>query len=171
MFCIGDKIVYGSMGVCTVVDVGVPDLPDALHMCYTLKPDYVANSKVYAPIENNPVSMRALLSPKEAQSLIDSMPQIEPFPPGEEKQQLLNTYRSAIRSADIFILARLLKTLHAKRQLLIQQKKMLSSVEKEYFGAAEKMFFGELAATLKIAVDAVPDYIAARIGSAEQVAS
>ena len=163
MFAVGDMIVYGSMGVCTVMDIGTPDFPGADRECYILKPHYVANSKVYAPIEANPVSMRPLLSPEQAQTLIDSMPQIQSFPTDKEKQELYGTYRSVIKSADSFLLAKLLKTLYEKKQMILQQRKIVPSAEKEYFDTAEKMLFGEIAVALEMPYDQVEDYVSSQL--------
>ena len=165
MFSIGDEIIYGSMGVCSIMDIGLPDISGATRTCYILKPHYVANSKVYAPIENNPVIMRHLLSTAEVQSLIDSMPEIKAFPEDKEKQALYETYRAAIKSADSFMLAKLLKTLREKKAKVLEQKKVVSSVEKEMHDTAEKMLHGEIATALSIPLENVENYIVTRIGT------
>lgn len=164
MFSVGDKVIYGSMGVCTVVDIAVPDLPGAHQTCYVLEPRYVANSKVYAPVGQSAVCMRVLLTPEEAQSLIDSLPGIGAFPAGGERQALYNTCRSAIKSADSHLLAKLIKTLYEKKERAAGQRKLLPSTEKAYFDTAEKMLYGELAVVLGIPMDEVGGYIEERLG-------
>lgn len=164
MFAIGDEIVYGGMGVCTVMDICVPDLPGKPRRCYILKPHYVANAKVYAPVEENPVNMRPLLTAAQAQTLIDDMPGIAGFAQPQEKQELYNACRGAIKSADSVQLARLVKTLYQKRLQVLAQKKIVPSAEKEYFDTAEKMLCGEIAAALQMPIEEVQGYIADRIG-------
>lgn len=172
MFSVGDEIVYGSMGVCTVMEIGLPDIPGATRECYVLHPRYVANSKVYAPIEDNPVRMRAMLTADEAQELIDSLPAIQSFPRGSDKQELYNTCKNAIRSTDSFLLAKLLKTLHENKVRLVGMKKIVPSTEKEYFDTAEKMLHGEIAAALGMPLSKVKEYISSRLEPApEQVAA
>lgn len=163
MFAVGEKIVYGGMGVCTVTDIGVPDLPGAARTCYVLKPDYVANARVYAPVAENPVQMRLLLTKEEAEKLVDSLPQITAFPAGQEKQELHNTCKSVIKSADSFLLAKLVKTLYEKKKALVAQKKNMASAEKDYFDTAERLLHGELASALGLDIDQVQDYIARRL--------
>lgn len=163
MFSIGDKIVYGSMGVCTVEDVGLPDIPGVLRECYTLKPHYVANSKVYAPIEDNPVRMRRLLTQAEVRDLIDSMPEMQPFPHSRDKQEFYETCKNAIRSCDSFLLAKLLKTLHENKVRLLEMKKTVPSTEKDYFDTAEKMLHGEIATALQMPLCEVEGYISAHL--------
>lgn len=152
---------YGSTGVCKVVDIATPDLPGA-RKSYVLEPLHVANSKIYAPVDDNPVPMRSLLTPEEAQSLIDSLPEIQALPGAKEKDALRETCRGAIKSADCLLLARLLKTLYEKKQVVLQQKKIVPSAEKEYFDTAERILFGEIAAVLRIPYDEVKDYIETR---------
>lgn len=171
MFSVGDRIVYGSMGVCTVLDIGLPDIPGATRECYMLKPHYVANSKVYAPIENNPVRMRPLLSEAEAQALVDSMPDLEPFPRGKDKQELYETCKNAIRSCDSFLLAKLLKTLYENKVRLVGLKKTVPSTEKDYFDTAEKMLHGEIAAALQMPLCEVEGYISARVEPPQAVSA
>lgn len=163
MFSIGEQVVYGSIGVCTVRGKGVPDMPGATRECYVLEPHYVAHSKVYAPIEDNPVKIRSLLSVSEVEELVDSMPEIKTFPQNKERQEQYNTYRSVIKSADSFLLAKLLKTLHEKKVKCVEMKKPLPGAEKDFLDTAEKMLHGEMAAALQIPMDQVLDYIESRL--------
>lgn len=164
MFSVGDKVMYGSTGVCTIIDICVPDLPGTPRECYILKPQYVPNSKIYAPVENNPTNIRPLLTPSQAQSLIDNLDELAPFPADMDKQEMHETCRSAVKSADCSILARLLKTLYEKRVRLSEQRKTIPIAEKEYFDTAEKMLHGEFATVLQIPIDEVDGYIADRLG-------
>lgn len=167
MFSVGDQIIYGSMGVCRVTGIGLPDMPGAEQKCYVLEPAYVANSRVYAPVENNPVKMRRLLTRQEAAALIESLPDIKPFPPGREKQELYSTYRSAIKSANSLELARLLKTLYEKKRQLAPQNKNIPVAEKEYLDTAVKVLHGEIAIVLDIPLEEVEEYIQGRLQKGE----
>ena len=161
MFRIGDRIVYGGMGVCTVQDICVPDFMKKPRQCYILKPHYIANAKVYAPVKENPVKMRRLLTPAEARELIDQIPDTDGFSLDCEKQELHNTYRSVIRSADSLMLVRLIKTLYLKKARVLEQKKVVPSAEKEYSETAEKMLFGEISTALQMPMDQVQGYFTA----------
>lgn len=172
MFSVGDKIVYGSMGVCTIESIGIPDMPGATRECYVLKPHYVANSKVYAPVETSKVRMRHLLTAQQVQELIDGMPKMEALAPGEDRQELYNTCREAIKSADSTLLARLLKTLYDRRTKIVAQRKIVPSAEKEFFDTAEKVLYGEIADALQMPIAKVETYISGRLdGDASFLAS
>ena len=163
MFAVGDKIVYGGMGVCAVEDITVPDLPGFTRECYVLKPLYQANSKVYAPIEENPVKMRRLMPQQQAQTLIDGLPRMESLDMGADRQTVHDTCRRVIKSADSFMLARLLKTLYNKKRQVALQKKTMPGAEKEFFDTAERILFGELAAVLCIPMEQVEQHISLRL--------
>lgn len=169
MFSIGEEIVYGGMGVCTVTDVGVPDVPGMERTCYVLRPHYVANSKVYAPVEGGRVAMRALLTRAEAQDLIDQMPDLRALPVSKERQEQYGAYRNALKSADSVLLARLIKTLYEKRQRLKEQSKTVPTAEKEVFDSAERLLYGELATALHIPLEDVEPYIGDRLAAAPEV--
>ncbi len=149
-----------------MTDIGVPDLPGAERECYILKPHYVPNSKVYAPIKENPVQMRYLISAQEAQELVDTLPNLDVFVPSGEKQEMHNTFRNAVKEADCLTLAKLLKTLHIKKFQILEQRKMLPSMEKEYFDVAERMLFGEIAISLGIPLEQVKEIIVEQLNAA-----
>ena len=175
MFVVGEDIIYGNMGVCRVEGITVPDFYPTKRECYVLRPLYMANSKVYTPVEDGPMALRPLMSAEEGQSLIDGMPDMETLPSDMEKQELQNACREATKSGDFLFLARLVKTLHEKKAVMAAIKKNISSVEKECFDSAESILYGELAVVLDIPVEEVGSYVLGRLtvdvpGSAEGIA-
>ncbi len=156
---------YGSMGVCAVEDIAVPDLPGFTRKCYILRPLYQQGAKVYAPIEHNPVNMRLLMPRQQAQTLIDGLSRLESLDMGSDRHTIHDTCRRVIKSADSFLLARLLKALHRKKRLVASQKKTLPGAEKDFFDTAERILFGELAAVLSIPMEQVQQRVAPHLGA------
>ena len=72
MFAIEDYIIYGNHGVCKVENIGTVSLPmaDKDKIYYTLRPVYMNEAVVYAPVENPKSVMRSILSKEEAEQLI-----------------------------------------------------------------------------------------------------
>ena len=165
MFAVGEEIVYGSMGVCSVEDICLMDVPGAARECYLLIPRYVPNSKIYAPVENNPVEMRRLLSKTQVETLLESLPEIQAFPIQKERAGQYDLYRCAINSADSVELAKLIKTLHERKQDILRTKKMIPIAEKELFDKAEMILYGEIASVLGIPFSGVEEYFKQRIQS------
>ena len=78
MFDIDDLIMYGNTGVCKVSDITTPEFAgaDEDKLYYVLEPLY-QSGVIYAPVDNEKVFMRPVISEDEARDLIDNIPQIE----------------------------------------------------------------------------------------------
>ncbi len=158
MYQIGDLIVYGTTGVCEVVDIttmdhvkGVPQ--GKLH--YKLRPLY-EKCEIFTPVENSRVYVRPVISAEEAQQLIDQIPTIraEPFF-CTSMQQLKDHYKSRLDSHNCRDLIELTLSLHAKKAA-----KKFNQIDDSYMKRAESLLFGELAVALGLSIDQVTDYIA-----------
>ena len=78
MFSIGQYVICGNKGVCTVEDITTLDISgvDKKKKYYILKPRYVTASTVYVPVDSAATSMRTVLTREEAETLIHSIPEI-----------------------------------------------------------------------------------------------
>lgn len=67
MFQVDEMIIYGKHGVCKVIARGKIDMPmiDKNKEYYTLLPCREKAAVVYAPVENNKIIMRYVLTPEE----------------------------------------------------------------------------------------------------------
>ena len=89
MFQVGERIIYGSRGVCEIEDVtclkreGIPE--DRVY--YILKPLWNKDSTIMTPVDNDRIVMRSLITKDEAERLISEMPAIEEIHVPEEKQR------------------------------------------------------------------------------------
>ena len=64
MFRVGQYVVCGNKGVCTIEDITTLDISgvDKAKLYYILKPQYITASTVYVPVENAS-SLREVLHP------------------------------------------------------------------------------------------------------------
>ena len=78
MFDIGEKIIYGENGVCTVEKIAPLEMSGASRekLYYYLTP-LVGSGTYFAPVDSG-AYMRPVMSREEAEALIDAMPGIEP---------------------------------------------------------------------------------------------
>ena len=74
MYQVGAWIVYGGAGVCRVA--GVEPLGNG-QLYYRLEPLY-QTCKIFTPVDNPKVIMRPLVSRREAEALIDRIPDLQP---------------------------------------------------------------------------------------------
>lgn len=160
MFDIGQYVVCGNKGVCTVEDITTLDISgiDKAKKYYILKPKYVAASTVYVPVDTALTSMRNILTREEAQRLIDSIPEIPALVIQNEKL-IEQDYKSCMRSNSCEQLVRLVKTIYLRRQKRMAAGRKETAVDGRYFKIAEDNLYGELAVALDMERNQVCSYI------------
>ncbi len=158
MFQIGDNIVCGNSGVCTVEDIGTLNIgavqKDRLY--YTLKPVYETGGKIFVPVDNDKVVLRFILSKDQVTQLLGSIPQIEQLWIADEKKRE-QEYRNAVNSCDCGRLVQIIKTLYSRKCERIQNGKKVTAVDDKYFRIAEDRLYEELALALGISKSEVED--------------
>ena len=77
MFEIGEYIVYGVKGVCRIEDITHIDISgaDKDRLYYVLAPVGDGSGRIYAPTDNQKITMRKVISREEADQLIEDMMQ------------------------------------------------------------------------------------------------
>jgi len=166
MYMIGDLIIHGNTGVCRITDITTRDFSgaDKDRLYYILKPLY-QDGTIFTPVDNTKVFMRPIISEDEAEQLIDMIPSIHAKAyHSPVMRQIAEHYEASIRTHDCADLIELTMSIHAKKQIVEQQKRKLGSMDERFMKRAEELLFGELAAALGIPKDKVPNYIAARVG-------
>jgi len=167
MYHSGDLIIYGNNGVCRVEKISKPNLPgtDRDAEYYTLKPLF-QDSTIYTPVKNK-VFMRPVITRKEAEQLIDSIPQMqtESFY-SQSTQQLSEHYQTFLQSHDCADLVQLAMSIYSKKQHVLQCRHKFGQVDERYMKKAEELLYGELSVALDMPRDQVASYIASRIGPA-----
>lgn len=159
MFKINDYVIYGSNGVCKVTDVGVLEISrfDEEKEYYTLKPVY-ENGRVFAPVDNEKVVMRKVITKEEADDLIVSIPSIEVIWNDNMKERDFE-FKNTIKNYDCSGFAKIIKTISQKKKECTLEGKKLSVSDTNYFKRAQEYLCGELAIALNIPKDTVNKYI------------
>ncbi len=166
---VGDAIIYGNMGVCSVSRIEKRFSPsfneDRLY--YILKPVF-QDCVIYAPVDNTSVFTRPIISKDEAERLINTIPLIQTKAYYSQRvQELISHYESYITTHDCGDLLELTISIYTKKQHLEQHNQKFGAVDKRFMKQAEELLFGELATALNISKDAVQNYIASRVVSGE----
>ena len=151
MFEIGDYIVCGNNGICTVESIGTIDVPDVNpeRLYYILQPVYAKGSVVYIPVDNEKIVMRKILTKEQAQALIDKI--------REEK------FKECLRHHDCTDWIRIIKTLYLRRQAREERGQKVTATDARYLKVAEENLYCEFAMALGIDRDEVLDFIEHRI--------
>lgn len=160
MYKIGDFVVYGRTGICEVADIttmkmaGVPK--DKLY--YILTPCKDKAGKIFTPVDNEKVVIRAVISKEEAVGLLDRIPSIEElWIPNEKLRETM--YKESIRKCDCEELIKIIKTLYIRRQDRIAKGKKITTTDDRYLKMAEGSLYSELSIALGIPENEMESYI------------
>ena len=161
MFSVGDKIIYGENGVCTVSKIGPLEMtgatPDKLF--YHLQP-LVGSGVFYTPV-NSGAFMRPCISREEAEALSVAMPSIAPAICRDNRFNHVDAfYKELFRQHSCEALVAIVKGLRER----MSEKKTKSSRAESTMKRAKDMLHGELSIALGLEIGDVEDYILQRIG-------
>ena len=147
MFEVGEYIVYGCKGVCLIEEITHIDIPGSNkdRLYYVLAPYGDGKGKIYAPTDNEKVTMRKVITKTEAEQLIKEM------------------YKEALKTCDYRAWISIIKTLYCRKQQRIAQGKKITSLDERYLKAAENELYSELSLTLGIPKNEMERYINERL--------
>lgn len=161
MFLIGEKIIYGENGVCTVEKIAPLQTSSASQdrLYYYLSP-YIGSGTYFAPVESD-AYMRPVMGREEALALIDSMPGIEPAICTDNRFNHVDAfYKELFRRHTSEALVSIIKGLRSR----MAERKSKSSRAEATMKRAKDILYGELSVALEIELSEVEGYIAARLG-------
>lgn len=167
MFEVGEFVVYGSKGVCRIVDISHIDISgaDKDRLYYVLSPIGDKNAKIYAPTDNPKITMRKVISKEEADKLILELPEIELLWVPDDKQREAK-YKEVMRTCDYRAWVSIVKTLYLRKKERTAQGKKITALDERYMKAAENELYSELSLTLGIPREEMEDYIKDKIKNA-----
>lgn len=161
MFKKGTFIIYGTAGVCQVIDIGRVSGVPVSHP----EKDYYTLTKlrsggtIYIPVDTTEF-MRPVMTRDEANDLIARIPDIEERVCESRDQKSLNDYYwASLQSHSCEELIRLVKSVTRKNLLLGQRGKKPGRTDTEYKKRAESLLQEEFSVALEIPYAEVPKYI------------
>ena len=161
MYAVGERIIYGENGVCTVDKIeplaisGSPK--DKLY--YHLRP-MIGSGTYYTPVDSC-AFMRPVMTREEAEALIDAMPGIEPAICNDNRFNHVDAYyKELFRQHSCEALVAIVKGLRSR----MATRKTRSSRAEATMKRARDMLHGELSVALDMDMSQVEDYIRSRIG-------
>lgn len=161
MYQIGDTVVCGSNGVCTILDIGPLSNMGKAHRkrnYYTMRPYFDAAGRVYMPVDCDETSIRPTLTKDEVKELMDEFDVLEEITISDEKSREAE-YKNAVNSSDPRLLIRIIKTMHFRKQSRLESGKKNTAIDERYFRVAEQRLYDEMALALEIDREEVRNYI------------
>lgn len=169
MYQIGDRVVYGSHGVCTVTKIGALAMSGVRkdQVYYTLDPLNLEGT-IYTPVDGK-VNIRPVISRQEAEDLIRRIPAIPPRVCHETRPPLTDAfYEDSFRTQDCTVLVGLIKGLYDKRR----NGPSYGSATLRTDGLmkrAKSLLYGELSVALRIPLEQVEPYIHEQLQQVRQI--
>lgn len=167
MLSVGQTVVYGTQGVCTVKEISVLKMGKTKGEYYVLCPVDDPGSIVYVPTGNEKLAgkLRPVLTRDEANALIVEAA-AEPLEWIVDDNGRKLVCDDIVKNGSRKQLMQLVGMLYRRREELKDKKKHFHNVDAQYLKTAERMLHGELAYALGISPDEVTDYITRRLSKA-----
>ena len=164
MFSIGEKIIYGENGVCTVDRIGSLPLDGPGGKVYYHLTPLVGNGTYFTPVDSS-AYMRPVMSKAEAEAFIATIPGIEPAICSDTRFNHVDAfYRELFKKHSCEALVSVIKGLHTR----MADRKTRSSRAEATMKRAKDILHGELSVALGIEFGEVEDYIARSISGGVQ---
>lgn len=162
-FEINDRVVYGVMGVCEVVDIAAPPIKGIDAKYYYLQPIYDSKGIIYSPVESNKVLMRYVISRDDAEKLYKKA---EFCIKDEELNEpvAMSSYDEMVKSQNPAVLMHLVRSLYNIKNERAKEMRKMKSVDSNMLSTAKKLLYGEMAAALDRDVKEVTEELDAMLG-------
>ena len=163
MYSVGQKIIYGENGVCTIDGIAPLGMSgaDPSRLYYHLIP-LIGTGDYFAPVDGN-TFMRNLISREEAESLLSSFEDIEPAVCNDNRFNHVDAfYKELFRRHTPEAMVSIIKGLN----LRMAEKKTRSTRAETTMKRAKEILYGELSIVLELPYKEIEGHIAERTGKA-----
>lgn len=166
MFKIGDTVVYGAQGICTVESESEQKFGREVKKYLVLKPVFDNRNTIFVPIDNEKLysKIQGVLTAEEINSILDDIPnqQVIEIENDIERKE---TFKQILSKNDRVMVSRLIKTLYLLKQEKFALGKKLHSSDEYILKEAEKLLYEEIAFVLNIPLEDVLPMIKQKIES------
>lgn len=153
---VGEFVCKPITGVCRVEDILHLEMngADSRKLYYLLIPMDNLQEKIYVPVSASETSLRPCMSAKQAQDLIEKIPEIQAMWIDNEKTRE-QKYKEAVKQNDPEALVSIIKMIYQRKKLRLEQGKKATMSDEKYFQMAEKLLYMELGTALGISREEV----------------
>ncbi|MGH4138270.1 CarD family transcriptional regulator [Clostridium sp.] len=163
MFKINDYVVYGSTGVCQIIDISKEkNLSSDGIQYYVLQTVYNNKMIIKTPVNNQKILMRQIITKDDVSSLIADIPKRQAIWINDDKERNQN-FKVALKTGKSEELIKIIKMIYLEKEEKFALGKKLTKIDEDIMKIAEKQLFEEFAIVLNISPDEVITYINERI--------
>lgn len=162
MYGIGDKIVYGALGVMEITDITDQTVGDVTRRYYVLK-EYSSQSSslTYVPLENEALvsQMKPLLTKDEIVEVIRAAKNSPGLDWIEDNRARSESYKKILATADRALLLSMIESVYKTGQRREEEGKKNYIADENTMRKAEKLINTEFSLVLGIPESEVPEFI------------
>lgn len=159
MFCAGQKVLYGSNGVCEIEDITEKKIGRERIEYYVLKPICSKSSTLFVPTHNEKLvaKIREVLSAEQIKEILSEVPDCSDW----ENDKLIRSesFRGVIAGADFTELIMLVRRIRLHAAKTAEAGKRLHVSDERFLREAEKMVCEEVSTAFDIDRDAALEMI------------
>lgn len=156
MYKIGDVVVYGTDGICSITDETVKEFGNDKFEYFVLCPVDKKADVIYVPKSNERIlsKMRHIISKDEAKLLIDNIPtEVMDWIENERDRQM--TFKNVLLYGTTLDLISMTHLLYIKQIEQLEVGKKLHAQDERFLRDAERMLFEELSYILELSQNEV----------------
>lgn len=151
MFKVNDVVIYGSAGICKIVDIRDEKLGDEVNKYYILKPVFDEKNTFFVPVlnENLTSKIHDILTYDEALEFAKKMRDIEPLWIDNDKERYV-TYKTTLDRGSREEIVSVVKALREREASLFRSGKKLRGSDETTMRQGDKIIKNELAYVLGV---------------------
>ncbi len=162
MYGIGDRVVYGALGVMEIIDITEQTVGDVTRQYYVMKEfSSQSSSLTYVPLENEMLieQMKPLLTKDEIVEVIRTAKSSEPLQWVEDNRARSEWYKKILASADRVLLLSMINSVYQTGIRREAEGKKNYIADENTMKRAEKLINTEFSLVLGIPEGDVPEFI------------
>lgn len=158
MYKVGDYVVY-KREVCEVISIKEKEFMDMDY--YVLVPVSDNTLKIDVPVNNKMGYLRPLITKKEVEDIIKTIPNIKPIISTD--RLIENEYRNLLNTNKHEDLIKIIKTTYLRNKERLDNNKKIGGKDDEYFKQAEKYLYSEFSIVLGMNYDETKKYVIEKV--------
>ncbi len=162
MYCTGDKVVYGALGVMEIIEITDQTVGEITRKYYVMK-EYSSNSPslTYVPLDNETLTsqMKPLLTRDEIIEVIRKAKNSPPLEWIEDNRARSEAYKKILSTADRALMLSMIDSVYKTGIRREEEGKKNYIADENSMRRAEKLINSEFALVLGIPESDVPEFI------------
>lgn len=159
MFNAGQTVIYGSNGVCKIIEITTKKISGSMIEYYVLKPLYSDASTLFVPVQNNRLisKIRGVMTAKEINDVIENLPEIGEW--NDNKLERSDAFRAALSSGVFSDVIGIIRLIRRHEQEQVSKGRHLHLADDRILKEAEKIVYEEISYALGIDRQSAADLV------------